>query len=148
MSFKLNAENQKKLELLFKRYPHKKALTLPLLWLIQFQESFLSEESMEFCATTLDVPFMHVYSVATFYTMFKLKKPPKHTIEVCRTLSCELNGSEELKAFIEEHKSEDIELLEVECMGACSGAPMCTINGKYHENISLEEMSKLLKELR
>ena len=148
MSFELNQENQKKLELLFKRYPHKKALTLPLLWLIQFQEGYLSQEAMQFCAERLDLPFMHVYSVATFYTMFRLEKPPKHTIEVCRTLSCELNGSEELKAFIAENKNENIELLEVECMGACSGAPMCTINGKYHENITLEEMKRLLKELR
>jgi len=148
MSFKLTNENQKKLNELLQRYPHKKALTLPLLWLIQFQESYLSEESMQFCADTLDVPFMHIYSVATFYTMFKLEKPPKHTIEVCRTLSCELNGSEELKEFIEKNRDENIELLEVECMGACSGAPMCTIDGKYHENISIKEMEKLLGELK
>lgn len=147
MSFSLLPENQQKLEALYRRYPHKKAITLPLLWIIQYQESYLSEEAMQFCADTLEVPFMHIYSVATFYTMFKLEKPAKHTIEVCRTLSCELNGSEELQEYIKKHINKDMELLEVECMGACSGAPMCTINGKYHENVTFNEMQKLLKEL-
>lgn len=147
MNFTLLPENRQKLDALYGRYPHKKAITLPLLWIIQYQESYISEEAMQFCADTLDVPFMHVYSVATFYTMFRLEKPLKHTIEVCRTLSCALNGSEELKAYIQKNKNENIELLEVECMGACSGAPMCTVNGKYHENVTFDEMQKLLKEL-
>ena len=145
MSFSYTQENSIKIASLLNRYPEKKALVLPLLWFAQKQDSYISEDAMGHICEFLDVPYMYIYSVATFYTMFRLTKPQKRIIEVCRTLSCELNGSEDIKAYLDDNYSEDFEIIEVECMGACSGAPMCTVDGKYHENLTTKSIDEVLK---
>lgn len=144
MSFSFNNDNNRKIDLIKKRYPEKKALILSLLWLVQKQESYIREDAMQFISEFTEMPYMHVYSVATFYTMFRLKKPEKRVIEVCRTLSCALNGSEEIKKHLDKNYSNDFEIIEVECMGACSGAPMCTLDGKYIENLTPERVDEVL----
>ncbi len=147
MSYRLNEENMLKLSNLEKKYPHKKALTLPLLWIVQYQDGYISREAMEFIAKTLDIALSHVYGVVTFYTMFRLTPPKKYTIEVCHTLSCDLCGSAEIIDIVKHANRDDIELLEVECLGACGYAPMCAINGIYHENLEPTRFSSLLKNL-
>ena len=144
MSFSFNNDNNTKIDLLKKRYPEKKALILPLLWLAQKQESYIREDAMQYISEFTQMPYMHVYSVATFYTMLRLQKPEKRVIEVCRTLSCELNGSEEIKKHLDSNYSDDFEIIEVECMGACSGAPMCTLDGKYIENLTPKMIDEVL----
>ena len=144
MSFSFNQDNTMKIDLIKDRYPEKKALILPLLWLAQKQESYIREDAMQYISEFTQMPYMHVYSVATFYTMFRLQKPEKRVIEVCRTLSCELNGSEEIKKHLESHYSDTFEIIEVECMGACSGAPMCTLDGKYLENLTPGKIDEVL----
>ena len=144
MSFSFNKDNNTKIDLIKKRYPEKKALILPLLWLAQKQESYIREDAMQYISDFIEMPYMHVYSVATFYTMFRLQKPEKRVIEVCRTLSCALNGSEEIKQHLESNYSDEFEIIEVECMGACSGAPMCTLDGKYIENLTPTMIDEVL----
>lgn len=145
MSYSFNEENSLKIQTLLESYPQKKSLILPLLWLAQKQDSYICEEAMQKISEITEMPYMHIYSVVTFYTMFRLSKPTKRIIEVCRTLSCELNGSEDIKAYLDSNHSDKYEIIEVECMGACSGAPMCTLDGKYMENITKEELQKVLK---
>jgi len=144
MSFSYTQENTIKIASLFNRYPQKKALILPLLWLAQKQDGFIGEGAMQTISGLSEMPYMHVYSVATFYTMFKLQMSEKRVIEVCRTLSCELNGSENIKKYLLDNYSKDYEIVEVECMGACSGAPMCTLDGKYIENLTPELIDEVL----
>ena len=144
MSFSFNETNSLKIELLAKRYPQKKALILPLLWLAQKQEGFISEEAMQTISELSHMPYMHIYSVASFYSMFKFIKSEKKVIEVCRTLSCELNGSEAIKKHLLENHSDKYEIVEVECMGACGGAPMCTLEGKYIENVTPQMLDEVL----
>lgn len=144
MSFTFSDENLQEIDLLLKRYPDKKALILPVLWMAQKQDGFISPEAITLISSTLDIPYMYIYSVVTFYTMFRLTKPQKRIIEVCRTLSCELNGSEDIKKYLNDNYSEDYEIIEVECMGACSGAPMCTLEGKYIENLTTEKIDEVL----
>lgn len=144
MSFSFNNDNTLKIDWLKTRYPEKKALILPLLWLAQKQETYISEGAMQYISELTEMPYMHVYSVVTFYTMFRLEKPEKRVIEVCRTLSCELNGSEEIKQHLESNYSDDFEINEVECMGACSGAPMCTLDGKYIEHLTPKMIDEVL----
>jgi len=144
MSFSFNTENTLKIDLLKKRYPQKRALILPLLWLAQKQESYIREDAIKHISDLTDIPYMHIYSVVTFYTMFRLQRPQKRVIEVCRTLSCELNGSQSIKKHLDDNYGQDCEIIEVECMGACSGAPMCTIDGKYVENLTLEILDEVL----
>jgi len=144
MSFSFNSENTMKMDLLKKRYPQNRALILPLLWLAQKQESYIREDAIKYISELIDIPYMHIYSVATFYTMFRLQKPQKRVVEVCRTLSCELNGSQRIKKHLDDNYAQDCEIIEVECMGACSGAPMCTIDGRYVENLTPEILDKVL----
>ncbi len=94
MSFKFNEDNEKKFQELLKRYPSKSSLMLPSLWMIQYQEGWISKEAMEYLADRLDTSAMNVYSVASFYSMFHLKPIGKYNIQICKTLSCKLRGSE------------------------------------------------------
>jgi len=145
--FLFTPENETAFAALFARYPQKKALTLPALWLVQKQQGHLDEASLEYLAKRLELPYMHLYSVATFYTMFRFDAPAPVTIEVCRTLSCELCGKEELIEYLKERTDKRVEIVEVECLGSCGGAPMAAINGTYHENLTPERLDALLKEL-
>jgi len=144
MSFIFNEQNNKKIEELTKRYPKKKAMILPILWLAQKQEGYVSNEAIKEISKIVEMPYMHIYSVATFYTMYRLEKSDKPIIEVCRTLSCELNGSEEIKKYLDNKYSDKYKIIEVECMGACSGAPMCTLEGKYIENLTTTKIDEVL----
>ncbi|PHR55135.1 MAG: NAD(P)H-dependent oxidoreductase subunit E [Arcobacter sp.] len=154
MSFVFNEENEKAYEALLPRYPHPKALVLPCLWMMQYQEGFISTRSMEFISKRLDVPVAHIYGVATFYTMFNLEAMPKYHIQVCKTLSCELCGKDEILKAIEEEtglrvneSNELFKLSQVECLGACGGAPMLQLNEDFHEHLSPASTKELLQGL-
>ena len=145
--FTFTPENRDALNALMARYPEKKALSLPALWMVQSQQGFLDEAALETVAELLGLPYMHLYSVATFYTMFRFDAPAKVSVEVCRTLSCELCGKEALLEYLEKRCDDRVEIVEVECLGACGGAPMAAVNGTYHENLTPERLDALLKEL-
>ena len=112
---------------------------------------------MIYVAEKLGKTPIQVYEVATFYTMFNLKPIGKHHIELCKTLSCMLCGSQKIKNYIKEtigieagQTSADglFHLSEVECMGACGGAPMFALNGEYHEKLTIEKVDELIKECK
>ncbi|XPV53000.1 MAG: complex I 24 kDa subunit family protein [Halarcobacter ebronensis] len=128
-----------------KKYPNSNSMMLPALWLVQEQEGWVSPDAMIFVADKLKKSPIEVYEFATFYTMFNLKPIGTYHIELCKTLSCMVMGAPELKKFIKEtfginpgETSEDglFHFSEVECLGACGGAPMFALNGQYHENQS------------
>ena len=149
-------ENLKRVEELRQRYPHSQALVLPVLWIAQEQFGSISTDTMKYVADLLKVPFGHILGVVTFYTMFQRKATGKHHIEVCTNVSCLLRGSGTLVQHLE-HKlgvrpgetSADKKwtLSEVECMGACGGAPMCAVGEEYHENLTTDKMDRLLADL-
>jgi NADH-quinone oxidoreductase subunit E len=94
-----------------------------------------------------------VYEVATFYTMFDLKPVGKHKLNVCTNISCMLNGSEEIVAHLEKRlkirlgeTTEDgkYTLRQVECLGACCGAPMMQVGRDYHEYLTTEKLDSIL----
>ncbi len=156
MSFSFNEDNQKKFEELQKRYPKIDSLMLPSLWMIQEQEGWISKEAMEYLAKKLGKSPADVYSVATFYTMFKLKPVGKHHICLCKTVSCKLRGSQKIKEKIEEKlgikpgeitKDGLFSYEEVECLGACGGAPAMSFDDKYYENLTPQEIDKIIEEL-
>lgn len=155
--FKFTEENEKEFERLKTRYPHTNSLMLPALWMVQEQDGWVSLEAMEYVADRLNKSPIEVYEFATFYTMFNIKPIGKNHIELCKTLSCMLCGSREIKAYIKEkigiepgQTSEDglFHLTEVECLGACGGAPMFALNGDYHENLTREKIDKLIAECK
>lgn len=152
--FKFSEENAQNFEKLTKRYPTKQALALPSLWMIKEQLGFISEESLLYIADKLDLTPMEIYSIASFYTMFNFEPKGKYHIKVCRTLSCELRGKDEIVNFLEEslnlklgETNESFSLNEVECLGHCEVAPTIQINDEFFKDLDLEKMSEVLKSL-
>lgn len=153
----LTSENLEKVEKLRKRYPTSQAALLPVLWIAQEQEGWISEEMMRDIGKLLDLPYGHVLGVVSFYTMYHSKPQGRYHIEVCTNISCMLRGSDAILKTIERHcgarpgeSSADGKwtVSEVECMGACGGAPMLAIGGEYHEDLTPEKTEKLLLSLK
>ena len=155
--FNYTPENELKFQEYVSRYPKIDSCMLPALWLVQEQEGWVSPEAMVYVADKLRKTPIQVYEVATFYTMFNLKPIGKYHIELCKTLSCRLCGSQKIKNHIKEtigieagQTSQDglFHLSEVECMGACGGAPMFALNGEYHEKLTIQKVDELIKECK
>jgi len=153
MSFEFSEENEQKFQELLGKYPKKDSLMLPSLWMIQHQESWISLQAMEYLAKRLDTTPMNVYSVASFYTMFHLEPVGKYNIQVCKTLSCMLRGSEDIKKYIENklgikagESTQDMKftITEVECLGSCGTAPCVCINDDYIQNTTPRMIDEIL----
>jgi NADH-quinone oxidoreductase E subunit len=153
----LNESNLNKVEQLRKRYPTSQALVLPVLWIVQEQEGYISEEFMKYVAALLNIPFSHIFGVVTFYTMLQKNLRGKHHIEVCTNVSCMLRGSGKILEHIEQRLGITVgetspdkrwTLSEAECMGSCGTAPMLAIGDEYYENLTLEKIDKLIDNLK
>jgi len=153
--FEYTQENEKEFQRILKKYPKKEAMMLPALWIVQEQEGWVSPDAMIFVANKLDKSPIEVHSFATFYTMFNLEPIGTYHIELCKTLSCMIMGASELKKFIKEtlgiepgqtSKDGKFHFSEVECQGACGGAPMIALNNKYHENVTIDKLKKIIQE--
>lgn len=144
MSFVFTDENLLKIETLKKRYPDTKALCLPCLWMAQYQDGFISIDAIDAISNIISIPPMEIYRVVTFYTMFHLEPQTKLNVQVCKTLSCKLCGSDEILKYLE---TQDVNIQKVECLGSCDTAPVMQINDQYYENLTIEEVDKILKEL-
>ena len=155
--FEYTPQNETKFQEYITRYPKIDSCMLPALWLVQEQEGWISPEAMIFVAQKLGKTPIQVYEVATFYTMFNLKPIGTYHIELCKTLSCMLCGSKEIKKHLKEilgieagETTSDglFHLSEVECLGACGGAPMFALNGVYHENLTKQKVDELISECK
>jgi len=153
----LSEENKNKVEELRKRYPTTQALLLPVLWMLQKQEGYISEESMKYTGTLLNIPYHHILGVVTFYTMLQKKPVGSHHIEVCTNVSCMLRGSGKILEHIEQRlgikvgeTSQDKKwtLSEAECLGSCGTAPMAAVGDEFFENLTLEKIDQLIDRLQ
>jgi NADH-quinone oxidoreductase subunit E len=141
------------------RYPldQKQSAVLGALRALQHEEGYLPVEKMDAIAEYLGIPAMAVYEVASFYSMFELEPVGKHTISVCTNLSCMLRGSDEIVAHLKNKLGIDIGETtpdgkfylkqEEECLAACCGAPMMQVDHVYKENLTIEKVDEILKEL-
>ncbi|MDW7996826.1 MAG: NADH-quinone oxidoreductase subunit NuoE [Bacteroidota bacterium] len=138
-------------------YPEPQAALLPVLWMVQQKYGWISLENIRAVAELLRLPYAHVLGVVRFYTMFHTEPVGRYHIQVCTNVSCMLRGGERVLEYISQklgiqHKERTADglfsLEEVECMGACGGAPMIAINEDYYENITLEQIDHLLEHLR
>ncbi|MGE0754944.1 MAG: NADH-quinone oxidoreductase subunit NuoE [Alphaproteobacteria bacterium] len=157
-SFVFNEENLKKASKIIARYPEgrQQSAVMPLLTLAQKQNAnWLSKEVMDYVADMLAMPPVRVYEVASFYTMYNLEPVGKHLLEVCTTTPCWLRGSDEVVAACKKYLGIGLNqttpdgkftLREVECLGACVNAPMCSIDGKYYEDLSGKIMTNILED--
>ena len=139
--FEFTTENYKEVQKLLSKYPSnwKRSAIIPLLTLAQKQNgNFLSLSAMRKVAKITEVNEMDVYEVASFYTMFNRERVGKFHLQICGTTPCQLKGSEAIIAACEKHlgikngettKDGLYTIQEVECLGACSNAPMIQVNG-------------------
>lgn len=114
----------------------------------------LTVELLNAVAEYLELPTIQVYEVATFYSMFETKPVGRHNISICTNVSCMLRGADELVDHVEKklgiglgESTDDGRIYlkrEEECLAACCGAPMMMVNHKYHENLTTEEVDKIL----
>jgi NADH-quinone oxidoreductase subunit E len=138
-------------------YPDPKSAIMPVLWMAQKKWGWLSVPVMQKVAEVMNLPYSHVFGVATFYTMYFKKPMGRHHVQVCTNVSCMLRGGEQIYDHVSRRlgighndRTSDgrFSLEEVECMGACGGAPMIAVNEDYHENITLEQIDRMLEELK
>ena len=161
--FAFSPESEEKVRFWLNKYPTERraSAVIPLLWIVQKQENWVPEPAMRQIAERLGMPFIRVYEVATFYTMFNLAPTGKHLIQVCGTTPCWLRGADGLKAVCErkigpkgrDHVSADGKLAweEVECLGACANAPMVQISDTegdfYYEDLTPEALEAMIDDL-
>jgi NADH-quinone oxidoreductase subunit E len=154
-SFTFSPETLKAAQRWMANFPAGKqqSAVIATLWLVQKQEGWVSEPAIRAVAELLSMPVIRVLEVATFYTMFMLEPVGSVAlVQVCGTTPCQLRGAEAIIAVCQrkfgprDHRSKDGEFYwqEVECMGACSNAPMAAINDYYYEDLTPESFEKIL----
>ena len=157
-SFAFDAATEPKIAFWLGKYPEdkKRSAVIPLLWLAQKDNAgWLSEPAMREVADRLEMPYIRVYEVATFYTMFRLKPVGKFHVQLCGTTPCMLRGANDLKDVCTTkigkpgYVTDDGKLSweEVECLGACANAPMVQINDDYYEDLTTANFAQLLDKL-
>ena len=159
-SFAFSPENQKWAEAQVTKYPEGReaSAVIPLLWRAQEQEGWLSRPAIEFVADMLNIAYIRALEVATFYFMFQLHPVGSVAhVQVCGTLSCMLSGAEDLIGICKEKisptphtisKDGKLSWEEVECLGACTNAPMAQIGKDYYEDFSNQRFGEVIEDLR
>jgi NADH-quinone oxidoreductase subunit E len=162
--FDWTPENRKQADVFIARYPEGRqaSAVLPLLHLAQKQvgdatgtQGWVPIPVMEFVARQLDMPYVRVLEVATFYTMFNLQPVGKFHVQVCGTTPCMLRGADDVfeacfkRGLKKGHTTKDglFTLTEVECLGACANAPMVQINDDNYEDLTADSMGAVLDAL-
>jgi len=115
---------------------------------------FLTTELLNAVADYLELPAIHVYEVASFYSMFQTKPVGKHDVAICTNVSCMLRGADDIVEHVENklgiktgESTADGKIFlkkEEECLAACCGAPMMMVDHKYYENLTTEQVDKIL----
>jgi NADH-quinone oxidoreductase subunit E len=156
----ISAESRARIDAWLERFPpeRKQSAVLPALHIVQEQNGgWVSRELLDAVASYLEIPPVLVYEVGTFYSMIELEPVGRNMVAVCTNLSCMLCGSETIVEHVE--KKLGIRLgettadgritlkLEEECLAACAGGPMMTVNGHYHENLTPAKVDEILDAL-
>lgn len=157
MSFQFNKESQDKIAAILAKYPNKAACLLPVLYVAQEQEGWVSNEAMTAAAAVCEVPEVRAREVATFYTMYNKKPVGKYHVQVCDNISCSLMGSNHIYEYLskklgvkagETTQDARFTLSKVECLGSCGTAPMMQINDQYYEDLVPDKVDAILGGLK
>ena len=155
--FKFTAENLVEANNILLKYPkeNKKSALMPLLYLAQKQnDNWIPLSAMKYIAKFLSIPYINVYEVATFYSMYNLSPVGKYFVQVCTTSPCLLRGSDKIVKVCKEKISEKENELsangncswsEVECLGACINAPMMQVNYDYYEDLDEKNTKEIIE---
>ena len=159
--FKFNSSSLEAANLIISKYPKGKqqSAVMALLYIAQKQnDNWIPLAAMKYIAKFLNMPYIQVYEVATFYSMYNLSPVGKYFVQVCTTTPCMIRGANKIveacKEKISKNQNEllsdkNCSWMEVECLGACVTAPMMQINNEYYEDLdkekTLEILDKVLK---
>jgi NADH-quinone oxidoreductase subunit E len=160
-NFEFNSSSLEAAKTIIAKYPEgkKQSAVMALLYIAQRQnDNWIPLAAMKYIAKFLNMPYIKVYEVATFYSMYNLSPVGKYFVQVCTTTPCMIRGANKIVEACREKISEnELELsedklcswIEVECLGACVNAPMMQINDDYYEDLdkkkTLEILEKILK---
>jgi len=156
MPFAISEDAVKRVEVLKTKYPNPCSAVMPVLYIAQEELGYLNDEAIRWVAEQIDLPAVHVRELVTFYTMYYSKPVGKYHVQVCRTLSCALNGSRQLMEHLQKRLGvQPGQVTEdgrwsyeaVECLGSCGTAPMCEINDHYFEKLTPERMEEIMKRI-
>jgi NADH-quinone oxidoreductase subunit E len=156
----LSADSLRKIDRELAKYPpdQKQSAVMSALIIAQDEKGWLSTETMDAVAGYLGMPAVAVYEVASFYSMYNLKKTGKYKLTICTCLPCGLQGALDAADRLREKLGIDFNettpdgrftLKEGECMGACAMAPVLLVNNKkMHDYMSNEKLDRLIEELK
>tara|TARA_B100000963_G_scaffold332503_1_gene324058 strand:- start:77 stop:682 length:606 start_codon:yes stop_codon:yes gene_type:complete len=158
--FKFTDDNLKLVENIMSKYPkeNKKSAVMPLLYLAQKQNyNWIPLAAMKYIAKFLSMPYISVYEVATFYSMYNLAPVGKYFVQVCTTTPCLIRGADKIVKLCKEKispneneisKNGNCSWTEVECLGACVSAPMIQINDNYYEDLDEKSAIEIFDSLK
>ena len=158
-SFEFNQVSLKTANSIISRYPEGKqqSAVMSLLYIAQKQNNnWIPLAAMKYIAKFLNMPYIKVYEVATFYSMYNLSPVGKYFVQVCTTTPCMIRGAnylvEACKEKISKNENElssnkNCSWMEVECLGACVTAPMMQINDDYYEDLNKEKSLEILDKI-
>lgn len=153
----LSEELKKKFDLVIARYPVKRSAIVPLLVFAQDEIGYVSDEAIEEVARRVGVRPIEVVEDIGYYSMLHRRPIGKNHLQVCTNVSCMLRGGEEILRHCSKklgigHKQTTpdgmFSLEEVECLGACCGAPAMQVNYDYYENLTPEKIDALIDKLK
>ena len=159
-NFEFNKKNLEEAQKLIKNYPDGKqqSAVMPLLFLAQKQnDNWIPLAAMKYIAKFLSMPYIKVYEVATFYTMYNLSPVGKYFFQICTTTPCMIRGAYDIVNVCKEKisdkenqlsKDNTCSWMEVECLGACINAPMMQINDDYYEDLNKEKTEKIINQIQ
>jgi len=152
----LSEQTLARAEELIARYPERRSALLPILFLLQAEDGYISPAGVAQVAGLLGLTKAEVGAVATFYTMFRRRPVGKYLVSVCKTLSCQLRGSREIAEALTERldvplggtdQSGMVTVEEVERLAACDGSPVVQVNTENYERLTTEEALRLVEAL-
>jgi len=158
-SFEFSQDNLQEAENIIKKYPknRKASAVLALLYLVQKQhDNWIPLEAIKYVAKFLEIPYIQVYEVATFYSMFNLAPVGKYFVQICTTTPCMIRGSNKVIDVCKKHiannqnelsKNKLCSWTEVECLGSCVSAPMMQINQDYFEDLDEKKTEEIVQML-
>ena len=159
-NFEFDKKNLEEANNIIKNYPNGKqqSAVMALLYIAQKQnDNWIPLAAMKYIGKFLSIPYIKVYEVATFYSMYNLSPVGKYFFQVCTTTPCMIRGAYDLvnvcKKNISEKQNElskdkSCSWVEVECLGACINAPMIQINEDYYEDLDAEKIEKIIEQIK
>ncbi len=159
-SFEFNKKNLEEAQKIIKNYPEgkQKSAVMPLLYLAQKQnDNWIPLAAMKYIAKFINIPYIKVYEVATFYTMYNLSPVGKYFFQICTTTPCMIRGAYNIVNICKKKisdkenqlsKDSNCSWIEVECLGACINAPMMQINDDYYEDLNMEKTEKIINQIQ